>query len=46
MELPSYYLPDMGISVPMDKDDPDLPDYEAAMTLYISKSGGFRMFWD
>jgi hypothetical protein len=46
MDLPPERLEELGIPVPMDRKYPDQPDYEAAMTKYISATGEFRMWWD
>jgi hypothetical protein len=46
MELPVNELLSRGMLVPMDPRDDDLPDYEAAMTEYLTEIGKFRLWWD
>jgi hypothetical protein len=46
MELPVNELLSRDMLVPMDPSDDDLPDYEAAMTEYLTEVGKFRLWWD
>jgi hypothetical protein len=46
MELPISDLKEFGMDVPMDSENPDIPDYEEAMIQYIVAAKRFRMWWD
>jgi hypothetical protein len=35
-----------GQDMPMSADDPELPDYEAALRRYVGELGRIRMWWD